>query len=465
MDFARAFTALQWLGLAEYELLLFAAVWFALGSLGEIAIDVLWMWLRLTGRVHTPQAAVNGAAPLRGVAAVFVPAWQEASVVGAMLEHCLRAWPQADLRIYAGCYRNDVRTLAALVEVAGDPRLRIVVHGSDGPTTKADCLNRLYAALCDDERRGGFRARSVILHDAEDMVHPLALALLDAELDRADFVQLPVRPEPQAHSPWIAGHYADEFAESHAKAMVVRDWLGAGLPSAGVGCAFRRDTIERIAAFRGTALPFDPKSLTEDYELGLLVAEIGGTARFLRVRDGDGRLVATSEFFPAELVPAVRQKTRWLHGIAFQGWEHLGWRGGPVELWMRLRDRSGPFSAVVMTAAYGTLPLLAMLSAAHALGGYEPAPVGAALDWLLWVNAASLFWRMACRVVFTTREYGWLEGGRAIFRMPVANIIAIMAARRAVGAYLSNLRGGALRWDKTIHTLHPSSNHAGAATG
>lgn len=462
-----SYTALEWLGIVEHELLLFAAVWFAIGALDEIGVDLLWLRLRLTGAARTPVATIDRATPLRGIAAVLVPAWQEAEVVGAMLRHCLQSWPQADLRIYAGCYRNDVRTLSAIIAAAGDARLRVVVHACDGPTTKADCLNRLYAALCDDERRGGFRARSVILHDAEDMVHPLGLALLDAELERADFAQLPVRPEPQAGSPWIAGHYADEFAESHAKAMVVRDWLGVGLPSAGVGCAFRRDMIEAIARRRGLGggRPFDAASLTEDYETGLLVREAGGRARFVRMRDGDGGLVATREFFPGTLVSAVRQKTRWLHGIAFQGWENLGWRGGPVETWMRLRDRSGPLSAVVMAAAYAMIALLAVLSAAEALGAYRPAPISPVLRTLLWVNAAALFWRMAFRFAFTAREYGRVEGVRSIFRMPVANIIAIMAARRALVAYLATLRGVAVRWDKTVHQIHPGLLHASTRAG
>ncbi|MFX7768468.1 glycosyltransferase family 2 protein, partial [Acinetobacter baumannii] len=80
--------------------------------------------------------------------------------------------------------------------------------------------NRLYGALRDDEARQAFRARGIVLHDAEDMVHPAGLMLLDRGLDEADFVQLPVRPEPQAASRWVGGHYCDEFAESHAKAMV-----------------------------------------------------------------------------------------------------------------------------------------------------------------------------------------------------------------------------------------------------
>jgi adsorption protein B len=456
-------TAMQWLGLVEHELLLFAAVWFALGALDEIIVDMLWLRLRLMRRADAVQLEGDGIAPLRGIAAVLVPAWQEAAVVGAMLAHCLKSWPQAELRIYAGCYRNDIHTLRAMISSASDPRLRIVVHDKEGPTTKADCLNRLYDALRADELRGGFRARSVILHDAEDMVHPAALSLLDSGLDHADFVQLPVRPEPQAASPWIGGHYSDEFAESHGKAMVVRDWLGVGLPSAGVGCAFRRDAIAAIAARRGSDHPFAAESLTEDYECGLLIAEMGGTARFVRARDVHGGLVATREFFPATLGSAVRQKTRWLHGIAFQGWERLGWNGGLTELWMRLRDRRGPMVALVLAAAYLIAVLAPLLWLGEATGFYQPRVESAQMKALLWFNVGALIWRLAFRIAFTAREYGWVEGLRAVVRMPIGNIIAIMAARRALRAYWRGLRGDQVTWDKTVHAFHPTHGPGAAA--
>lgn len=47
------YAALEWLGRAEHELLLFAAIWFAVGSLDELGVDLLWFWLRLTGRART----------------------------------------------------------------------------------------------------------------------------------------------------------------------------------------------------------------------------------------------------------------------------------------------------------------------------------------------------------------------------------------------------------------------------
>ena len=138
----------QWLEIIEHELLLFAAVFFLLGALDELAVDLAWLRLKLLGltRPHRFEAAPD--APLRGIAAVLVPAWREAEVVAAMLRHCRQSWSQRELRIYAGCYRNDPATLAALAQgAAADARIRVVVHAADGPTTKADCLNRLYGIM------------------------------------------------------------------------------------------------------------------------------------------------------------------------------------------------------------------------------------------------------------------------------------------------------------------------------
>ena len=453
----------QWLEIVEHELLLFAAVFFVIGALDELAIDLAWLRLKLTGRTRPLAFAAPPETPLAGIAAVLVPAWREADVVAAMLRHCRASWPQRELRVYAGCYRNDSATLAALVEgAAHDPRIRIVVHPGHGPTTKADCLNRLYAALAADERRNGARARSVILHDAEDMVHPAALALIDATLGSedgagADFVQLPVIPVPQPRSRWIAGHYGDEFAEAHGKTMVVRDSLAAGLPAAGVGCGFARDILDTLARKRGGGGPFAAECLTEDYELGLLIAEAGGRQRFVRACDAQGGLIATRELFPVDLGVAVRQKTRWLHGIAFQGWDRLGWHGRFSERWMRLRDRRGPLTALVLAAAYLVIVIWAVLFVAERAGWHDPAPLAGALVVLLWINFASFVWRAAVRFGFTAQAYGWAEGLRSLPRMVFANVIAIMAGRRATAAYLRSLLGGAVRWEKTPHPVHATA--------
>jgi adsorption protein B len=461
-----AWTPLQWLALAEHELLLFAGVFFLIGSLDELAIDFAWAWLRLTGRAPTLRIRRENhcSAALAGPAALLIPAWHEGQVLATTIAHALAAWPQQELRLYAGCYRNDAATAeAVLAGAGGDPRVRLVVHDRDGPTTKADCLNRLYAAMEDDECRCGARFRMVLIHDAEDMVDPAALALIDAAMERADFVQLPVLPEPQAKSRWIGSHYCEEFAEAHGKSMVVRGQLGAALPAAGVGCAFARDLVDTIAQAMPGPGPFSIESLTEDYELGLKIKAAGGTAWFLRARGEDGRLVATRAFFPPTLPQAVRQKARWVHGIALQGWDRLGWSGGLVETWMRLRDRRGPFTALVLFAGYVLLALSAVLACAAWLGFGRPWEPSGFLVVLLWADFASFVWRATMRFAFTAREYGWSEGLRAVLRLPFANIVAIMAGRRAIAAYVLTLFGARPRWEKTTHHAHPASSPLEAA--
>ncbi len=461
---------LDGLRLVEHELLLFASFWFVIGALDELAVDFSWLWLKLTGRANDfrmPPGVEVGR--LTGRAAVFVPAWHEAEVIGSMVAHTLEAWRHEGLTLYVGCYRNDPETLSAAMEAAGgDMRLRLVVHDRSGPTTKADCLNRLYAALIEDERRSGQPFASIVLHDAEDMVHPAALALIDRALIEADFVQIPVLPEPQRGSPWVAGHYTDEFAEAHGKVLVVRDAIGAAIPAAGVGCGFARDTLARIAAMRraeGGDGPFASECLTEDYELGVLVARTGGKSRFLRVRDRDGQLVATRAYFPGTLETSVRQKTRWIHGIALQGWDRLGWAGKPADFWMAMRDRRGPLMAVVLATAYLLFVLEGVLQLARLLGWQDLVPVSDELRLMLTITTAAVVWRAIWRFGFTAHEYGLWEGLRSILRIPVANLIAIMAGRRALFAYIRVLRGEILHWDKTRHHDHPAATRPGTGVG
>jgi bacteriophage N4 adsorption protein B len=454
----------QWVTLLQHELLLFASAFFLVGALDDLALDAIWLWLRVRGAVYTPRVSRSQlqCRPLHGPVAVLIPAWREAAVIGDTITHLLASWPQTELRLYVGCYRNDPATLAAGVAAArGDPRLRLVILDRDGPSTKADCLNRLYAALAIDEARGGRRYVAVVFHDAEDMVDPAALGVLDEAIAQgADFVQLPVEPLVQRGCGWltrqIGSHYCEEFAEAHGKALVVRDALGAGLPGAGVGCGASRGALERLAARRPDGLPFASDSLTEDYELGLAIAAAGGRCRFMRVRGQDGRLVATRAYFPNQFDRVVRQKSRWVLGIALQGWDRVGWSGGAIERWMRARDRRGPFTAVVLMAGYLLVVLTALMGVAVVTGVTDPVPLSPLLAALLTINVLAFGWRVAMRFAFTMREYGPGEAVMAVLRLPLANVIAIIAGRRAVFAYMRTMGGRAAVWDKTDHDVHPS---------
>ncbi|MGQ0661150.1 glycosyl transferase family protein [Sphingosinicella sp.] len=446
------FEALQ---LVLREASLFAAFGFVVLGIGDLVIDAAWLMLAIRRAFRPndrPRVATN-LPPARqpGRFAVFVPAWDEAEVIGGMLRHALAAFGGGDYRIYVGCYPNDPATIAAVRAVA-DPRVRLVVGPSAGPTSKADCLNRLWARMIADETAEGFRFKAVVLHDAEDIVHSAELPLFDSLIERFDLVQLPVVPLIDRRSRWIGGHYLDEFAEAHGKEMVVRAALRVGLPSAGVGCALDRDALAAIAAARGA--PFDPDSLTEDYELGLRFREAGRTATFVRLPAANGRaVVATKGYFPTSLDAAVAQKARWMSGIALSGWDRLGWRGGLAERWMRLRDRQSVIAALLLAAAYLAILCGGLLALVGLGTEREMQPFSDTFLLLATLATGLLLWRLAVRFFFVARDHGWREAWRSPFRAMVGNAIAILAAVRALSRYNAHRRTGHSIWDKTAHAF------------
>lgn len=437
--------------LIMHEAALFAGCGFLLLGASDLLLDFIWIGLCLKRRFAGPAGRALRPARTPGRLAVFTPAWDEAAVIGAMLGHARAAFGDAPHVHYVGCYPNDPATAAAVWPHAGGT-VRLVIGPAPGPTSKADCLNRLWDRMIEDEAADGVRFKAVVLHDAEDVVHSAELVLFDGLIERFDLVQLPVLPLIDPRSRWIGGHYADEFAEAHGKELVVREALGAGLPSAGVGCAISRDALVALAAAHGA--PFDPESLTEDYELGLRLKALGRSAAFVRTPGGaGGAVISTREYFPATMEAAVAQKARWMGGIALSGWDRLGWRGGLAERWMRARDRQAILAALLLCAAYLALLLWAALFFAERLGGREMLPFGPALSLLIALNSVLLLWRLAMRFGFVARAYGWREGLRALPRTITGNIIAMMAARRALARYLGRRRTGAAAWDKTAHVF------------
>ena len=436
------------------ELALFAGVGFLIFAMNDVLVDLIYfvrrLWRGMTVYSRHPRAYASYYVFNKnpGFLAILVPAWDEASVIAPMLKATLKRLDYDNYRIFVGYYRNDPATAAAIASVKHD-RLQPVEVDADGPTTKADCLNHLYDALIEYEVINACEAKAVVLHDAEDVVHRYELRIFDGLIDRAAVIQLPVLPLIDRHSRWISGHYCDEFAEAHIKELVVREAVGAAIPLAGVGCAIARRPLGQLAA-RQDGKPFAGTSMTEDYEVGLRLGALGLKTMFVRIaaQPGERGVVASRGHFPATLGAAVRQKARWLGGIALSGWDRLGWSGGLGERWMRMRDRRGPLAAMLLLAAYAAALLWSQLALAEALG----APVHARLDpgivLLLTINGWLLLWRVAMRAFFTASAYGWKQGVLSIPRLVVGNVIAMLAAARAVSLHLG---GGAKRWDKTRH--------------
>ncbi len=439
---------LDWLILIQSELMLYAACGFFLFGIEDIAFDLIWLAKRrpdecepLSPKITTLQRPY----PLQKVA-IFIPAWQEEGVIGQMLRHCENSWSNNEFTIFVGIYKNDAKTRSIASEFAS-AKIVIVIIDRDGPTTKADCLNCIWQAALVHSRETEIDFDLVLLHDAEDRVHPYEIELFSRLPRDMGMAQIPVIPIPDRQSPWISGHYLDEFAEAHQKDMMVRMAMGGSLPSAGTGSAIARHVLEELARQRD-GVPFDAVSLTEDYELGLRISEAGYRSQFLRVIAPDqSSLIAVHSSFPQSLNNAVKQKSRWTIGIALAGWDRTGWAGGWVEHWMRWRDRRSLLAATLIAAAYASAFLFIVIGTVRLT---FPFP-GQGYVAILAFNAAFFLWRMTMRATCTYKQYGWRQSLHSIPRMFISNFVSVLAAMRALRGYCQMLRTGKIVWEKTGH--------------
>ena len=131
------------------ELALFAGVGFLIFAINDVAVDAIYfvrrIWRSAVVYSRYPRAFAGELGPPAepGFLVMFVPAWDEASVIASMLTMAVKRIEHAHYRIFVGHYRNDPATAAAIASVS-DERIEPVCVEADGPTTKADCLNHLY---------------------------------------------------------------------------------------------------------------------------------------------------------------------------------------------------------------------------------------------------------------------------------------------------------------------------------
>ena len=94
-----------------------------------------------------------------------------------------------------------------------------------------------------------------------------------------------------------------------------------------------------------------------------------------------------------------------------------------------------------------------MLFAIDLATGWTLRPFGPLLGVLIAVNSGLLLWRLSMRFGFVAAAYGGREGLRALPRTVTGNVIAMMAARRALFRYLGLRRNGRGPWGKTAHVF------------
>jgi len=399
--------------------------------------------------------------------AICIACWHEADVIAQTLSNAVNNIQYRNYDIFVGTYPNDPKTQAQVDLVAKkNPHVHKVISPFPGPTTKPSNLNSIYQAIKDYEKKVGFTYEIIMTHDAEDLIHPYSLLVVNYLIPRKDMIQLPVFPLEVPWYEFTHWSYADEFAENHTKLLLVRELTGGFVPAAGVGAAFTRRCFEWFNAHE--VQPFSTNTLTEDYELGLRLHLEGFQAAFVLVnlpppenhKERNKRSmqwVATRAYFPRNFWSAVRQKTRWNIGIVLQAWRNLGWRGDRVTQWNLLLDRKVLVSTPANFLSYFVfLYFIFYQILLHSYSGFMPPLIvqGTLLWYIISIATFFMVWRMINRSYAVQKIYGFWPAVLSIPRSVWGNVINFFAIIRAVVQYAHHLASGeSLTWDKTAHQV------------
>lgn len=480
------------------------SVLYLLGGLDDLFMDVVF-WCRplrklLSGGIEEIGATEKDLrdCPEQWVA-ILVPAWDESPVIAQMLStNCMQLEYQK-YDVFVGTYPNDEATQFEVDKVAYEnSRVHKVVCPHPGPTSKADCLNWVIETVRVYEKEHSRRYDIFVMQDAEDVLHPLVLKLFNFLVPAYDMVQVPVLPYERSLYRLTGGVYLDEFAEFHQKNLFSRQAISGLVPSAGVGTAFGREACDELAD-KSNKMLFRVDSLTEDYDFAFRLCESGRRGCIANVwveteawrayrkirklpllpaqapgvwpeEHPELELIATREYFPTRFRDAVRQRTRWMLGIAFQGWQHLGWGGSSESskrsFWYRLRiaytlfrDRKGMFSGYLNLISYGfTLVFLCWAALDIAMGKSwnthwpQVEFSNKFWWWLLSVNLVLVANRILQRMVCVARVASFGQIWVAPIRMFWATGMDLYSTLQASYRFLkSRITGEPLKWAKTAH--------------
>lgn len=402
----------------------------------------------------TTDITADGGSKQERKIAIFVPCWKESDVIGNMVRHNLAAIRYRNFDFFLGVYPNDEGTYKVARELAHTFRnVHVAACPHRGPTSKADCLNWIYQRMLLVEKQETTRFDTVVLHDAEDLIHPDALQLINNKRDSYGMVQVPVLPLATPFADFTHGIYCDEFAEYQMIDMPARQFSHSFIPSNGVGTGFGREILERLASERQNRI-FDPASLTEDYETGVYIHQAGYPQLFAGLTRGEKDFLATREYFPQAMRSAIRQRTRWVTGIALQGWERDGWRGPWSTRYWFWRDRKGlitnPLSLLTNILFIAGLADWVDAAATHRTWAFAVSNPG--LVTLCWVTLLLQCFRLTLRAFCVARLYGLRFALGVPLRVFHGNFVNSSASLAAMWRFAkARFHGRPLAWVKTEH--------------
>ena len=448
-----------------------AVVYFLSGT-QDLVYDIGAYWLRFWRQFtyrHKPRLTLERLrARKQQLIGVMVPAWNEGEVVASMVDSIIRRVEYDNYLIFVGTYPNDPATQACVDRLAKEfPQIIKVVTARPGPTTKADCLHNVLKTMRIHEETNGVHFDLILMHDAEDWVHPQEFLLHNYLIPQVDVVQVPILPFPAKWNKWVHWIYADEFSENHMKDVPVREKISGFVPYAGTGTAFSRKVIDFLSDDPGGHV-FNESSMTEDYSMSKKVCEAGFKSVFVNVVLGDDDspwwvplckrplFISNWSFFPMDWTRSVRQKSRWIIGISLQEWEQTGWEGNWLMRENFLKDRKVFVAASASFLGY----FLLIYNIIYVLGwaGWFPIKLlptliaGDSLTNLVKFCTFFMVLRITQRITWVGLTYGLLQGFLSIPRLIVGNLLNGLASLRALKLFADSRSNKAkVAWDNTQH--------------
>ena len=215
-----------------------------ISGLDDLYIDLMYWVLKRRNKNNLPDFSEMYDKPEKPIA-IMLGAWNESGVIGRTLSFAVKNLKYENYRFFVGVYPNDQKTIDVVSKISeSDMRVKMVINPQNGPSTKADNLNCLYTAISDFEKQFG-EFEIILVHDAEDFIHPRALKLYNFLIGYKGYhgVQVPVVPIKSDLGNTIHRTYCDAFAETHTKDMIIRQELKTFMPFSGTGMGFHRKAM------------------------------------------------------------------------------------------------------------------------------------------------------------------------------------------------------------------------------
>jgi len=353
-------------------------------------------------------------------ATIMVALYREAAVLPDLARNLAAIdYPADRLAFKLVLEADDGETIHVARRLALDSRFEIVVVPPGEPRTKPRALN--YALrLC--------RSELVTVHDAEDRPDPAQLRRA-AEAFRVAgqclaCIQAPLNWYNRRET-WLTRQFSLEYAAHFHALLPLYQRLGWPLPLGGTSNHFRRDALVRIGGW-------DAWNVTEDADLGLRLHAAGYRCGLIEPH--------TLEEAPLQLVPWIKQRTRWIKGYAqtigvLAACRDTPWR----RVWPGVLVLGGAVASALLHAPLSLTCLLAL-----AVGAGPEASGLTALVFMATGYASAI----ACAAV-AMRRAGLPVRARDLAGMPVYWLLQTLAAARALRQLISNPH----YWEKTEHGL------------